>query len=82
MESWTLKPLVKVLKKDSSIYMYIKTNSKELHVINYDKNYRIWTIEWKMNDDVFLKIEKKKINKYLESITNISYIEIKKCLKI
>jgi len=75
MEAWTLKPLVKILKKDSSIRAYIHT-LKELHIISYNKDYRIWNVEWQMNNSQ-LSLEKKKINKYLESLDPINLNEIR-----
>ena len=80
MESWILKPFIKILKRNSSICIYIHTyteETKELHIVRYNKDTRIWIIEWQMNENVFLHIEKKKIPKYFDAISDIILIEMK-----
>ena len=80
MEAWTLKPIVKILKKDNHIHAYVHTHTNELHIISYDKTYRIWNVDF-TSDTTHLVLEKKKIQKYLESIENIELIEIRRLFK-
>ena len=75
MEAWVLKPLLKILKKNSMIQAHVRT-ILDTHIINYNKEYRIWNIEWKMNNITHLVIEKKKINKYIASLEAICDIHI------
>jgi hypothetical protein len=75
MEAWALKPLLKILKKDCAIQAHVNTCA-DLHIISYNKEYRIWNVEWKMNNITHLVLEKKKINKYIEAIEAIVEIRI------